>query len=210
MLDGDLLTEQFRDNILYFDTDSVAYVKMRGMRAIRESDLLGSMNSEIAAHTRVLSWVCTGAKSYCLVIENDLDGTKKTKIKFKGIMQSESTKSLLTEKGMLDMLSGTHTHLEQENFKRNKARSSIETVRNLKVARCTFTKRIRRKDGIRTYPIGWGSTSDNAGDIYDYTSFVTNETIAQDEDEQARRCFASANESGDELDDEDYLEAMFA
>jgi len=93
------------DRLLYFDTDSVIYVKKQGDPVITCGDFLGDMTDEIASfgvNAVCEKFVSLGPKNYGLQIR--INDEIKSIIKTKGIRNDGKTLDLINMKVMIEMV----------------------------------------------------------------------------------------------------------
>lgn len=111
------------DRLLYFDTDSVMYIKRPGDVDIPTGDFLGEMTDEITGGwgegARGVRFCSAGPKNYAFEVMKP-DGSTDVVMKTKGIANYAKTLSVLNIKKMMEMvehfLENKHDILYKDQF----------------------------------------------------------------------------------------------
>jgi hypothetical protein len=89
-------------SLLYFDTDSVIYVRKKVDEVIPTGDYLGDLTSEIPDGSKCIKFVSLGPKSYGIEIEKP-SGEVESTIKIKGLSLTENALDIISFKEMVNM-----------------------------------------------------------------------------------------------------------
>ena len=151
-----------QDRLLYFDTDSIIFVKKPGDKVIPTGVFLGDLTNEIESYgkgAKIVKFVSGGPKNYGYEVLKT-DGTINSIIKTKGISANASSVELITIKSMLKLVQmyiakehGAPLKVEQLRFESDKFTHIVQTTSIFKAYRVVSEKRM--VVGNDTYPFGY-------------------------------------------------------
>jgi hypothetical protein len=152
-----LLMQIGPDNVLYYDTDSVIYVKRPGSWVPECGSFLGDLTNEIPQGRYIVQFVCCGPKNYGYMLD---DGTCYVKVKGFTLNYQNSLK--LQFAALKEELFRWHFHSESQNIKltnasqitRDKHKVQLYNKEQSKAYRVVYTKR-RVLPDFTTLPYGY-------------------------------------------------------
>lgn len=139
------------DKVLYFDTDSIVYVKRPGEDNPPTGDYLGELKDEHPSK-KIVKFASGGPKNYTYVFE---DGSHVTKVK--GFTLNYRNAQIITPSLIEDMVRTADGRKVQVTNDRKIARSrkhGIITTKQTKRYRMVYTKRVIWHEGL-TIPYGF-------------------------------------------------------
>ena len=147
------LLEGLQERVLYFDTDSVVYVRKPGLWDPPMGDYLGELKDETKG-VPIVCFLSGGPKNYAYELS-----TGETVNKIRGFRLDHRASLSLNYQVMRDMiLQGELTRtVETEDPHRlvRTANGAIYTRGIKKRYRMVYSKRVIARDHINTYPYGW-------------------------------------------------------
>jgi hypothetical protein len=96
------IERQVPESLLYFDTDSVIYVRKDGEPELEKGDFMGELASEIPQGSRCIQFVSLGPKNYGYTIRNS-EGKDETTLKVKGLRLSKTAMETVSLPAMKEM-----------------------------------------------------------------------------------------------------------
>ena len=154
-----MVSEIGEDRLLYFDTDSIIFVRKPGDPVIATGDFLGDLTDELPDGARCVKFVSGGPKNYGYEYLT-ADGASKTVIKTKGLKHNCETLSMFGLDEMADIVqdfirTGRSKQIlwPQTVFNSHKFKHFVKTARIQKIYRVVSNK--KRVIGNDTLPYGW-------------------------------------------------------
>ena len=153
------------DRLLYFDTDSVIFVRKAEDPEIKTGNFLGDLTDELADYgptAKCVKFVSGGPKNYAYEIHMEKDGKLETKtvVKTKGIRHDATTLNIVTMEKMTEMARrysemriSDEVSLKQLQFTSHKYKQYVRTEYRPKIYRMVSTKRVIT--GNSTLPYGF-------------------------------------------------------
>ncbi|MDI9312888.1 MAG: DNA polymerase, partial [Limnohabitans sp.] len=158
----DQVVQNGTDRLLYFDTDSILYIKREGDIEIKTGDFLGDMTDEISGGwgkgAQCIRFASAGPKNYAFEVLKP-DGTTEVVLKTKGIANYAKTLSVLNMEQMVKMVQNyieKQTDIlpvEQFVIKSNKYTHNVVSSNFFKIYKVVSEK--RRIVGNFTLPYGY-------------------------------------------------------
>jgi len=154
-----------KENVLYFDTDSVIYKWGEGQPQVPLGDFLGEMTDELEGDDHIVEFVSGGPKNYGYV-------TEKGKIccKVRGFTLNVRGESQLNynvmKQNVLDEIQDPQEEkrLTDVNnphfFTRNPTTKAIKVVPRKKQYALVFDKRVVDRNSFQSFPYGYGEIDD--------------------------------------------------
>jgi hypothetical protein len=103
----ELVIENGNDRLLYFDTDSILYIKRKDDKEIPTGDFLGDLTDEITGgwgqNAKCIRFCSAGPKNYAFEVLNE-NGITDVVLKTKGIANYAKTLSILNIEQMISMV----------------------------------------------------------------------------------------------------------
>ncbi|MDI9312027.1 MAG: DNA polymerase [Limnohabitans sp.] len=149
------------DRLLYFDTDSIIYIKKQNDIEIETGDYLGELTDEIkqgyGVNAKITKFCSAGPKNYALEIESN--GERNVIMKTKGICNYASNLNILNIQEMINIVKNytqnkiLYKNIDQTQIKSNKYFHFVQTNKFKKVYKAVSDK--RRVLGNFTLPYGY-------------------------------------------------------
>jgi len=144
-------------NVLYTDTDSIAYLWYPGAPEIELGNNLGQMMSETPG-TYITKFVSGGPKNYAYTLKDARPNGKQTVVKVKGINLHTRNKELINFESMKDLVLGITTEpiktIEKNAICRDIKKTKLFYRRLEKLYSFKFTKRVIKENFV-SYPYGY-------------------------------------------------------
>ena len=145
------------ERVLYFDTDSIIFIKRPGEYFPPLGDYLGDFTNEIKAGQSIVEFVSAGPKNYGYKLN-----TEETSLKVRGFSINGLAQRTLNYGTVRQMILDGGEAWERtihvamgDTIKRRKSDWSLHTVKNEKDYGFVYDKRFINNDGCTTVP--WGS-----------------------------------------------------
>jgi hypothetical protein len=153
----DLLMRIGPSNVLYYDTDSVIYIRRPGSWRLECGDFLGDLTNELPPGRHIVQFICCGPKNYGYMLD---DGTCYVKIK--GFTLNHENSQKLHFNALCDELFLWHFHGETQDITlknpseitRDKYNAKIYNKPMAKSYQVVYTKRVVAPD-FTTEPYGY-------------------------------------------------------
>ena len=153
------LLEKLGNRVLYYDTDSVIFVRTRGeeIPGVELGDFLGDLTSELGYGDYITRFVSGGPKNYAYTTNQG-----KTVVKVKGFGLNYETSQKINLDSMLLMIMKAKTNEKMSvavpvlDFQINKLKATIKTNHNaVKKYEFVYDTRWVDWESLKTFPIGF-------------------------------------------------------
>jgi len=142
------------ERVLYYDTDSIIYVKKEGQNSLKLGPYLGDLTNELEGNRFIAEFVSTGPKSYAY-----RDNTGAMTVKFKGISKTLFNVSKVNLETMTQCVQDASFRVSRAQGPRNlqfqiDRWGRVKTQYQPKSFQMVYTKRYVGDDYV-TYPFGY-------------------------------------------------------
>ena len=151
--------EQLKEEVLYFDTDSIIYLWRVGLPDVETGPFLGRMRDETAG-VPIMEFVGGGPKSYGYQLQ-----TGETECKVRGFTLDEQGRALLNFESMKQHIlaeiydpddeRGTIPIPVNSSFEKDKTTKKICLTNNVKRYGLVFDKRVIKSEDCSSRPYGY-------------------------------------------------------
>ena len=153
--------EQLKEQVLYFDTDSIIYLRREGLHPVETGRLLGQMKDETAG-VPIIEFVSGGPKNYGYQLQNG-----DTECKVRGFTLDEQERALLNFESMKKHILAELYDPDEErrtipipvnpNFEKERTTKKICLTEKGKRYGLVFDKRVIKSEdcGGRPYGYDW-------------------------------------------------------
>ena len=144
--------KKFNKNVVYFDTDSIFYIK--GEYEPICGDYLGMFTNEIDPQEghEIVEFASAGPKNYTYKLDTGITHTKikgfSLNVSASGVVDFEKIKQIVTSKEEIEI------PIEQSTITRNKSNWTVQTKSFKKIYRQVYDKRVILDD-LSTLPYGY-------------------------------------------------------
>lgn len=145
------ILHNINNRVLYFDTDSVIFIKRKNEYTPETGDFLGDFKSELEFGEYIVEFASAGPKNYVYRTNKE-----RTKSVVKGITLNYLASTIVNFESIVDIITNNFSKelsVDQFTIKRDKRNWTLNTLNTKKLYRIVYDKRYII--GYETYPFGY-------------------------------------------------------